>query len=289
MSSPRVPARIDRATLDRVLKRAAELQAGHHDAGDAGLSEEEVVALGQEVGISEAQLRQALLEERVRVRPAAEPGVLDRLIAPAEFTADRVVQGSVESVTAALTKWMEEREHLVPQRNAPGMVTFEPMGALAGVMRRVGAAFDPSRGQPYLDKAELVSAVITPLEEGFCHVTLSLTMRKRRSAYLGGGAAVASIGVAAAAIMMALDAVAFLPVIPLVAGGGGGLAVARSYRPSADRAQIGLERVLDTLERTPALPSGHDRDALPRSAILGREVGEAVRDFTREVRKALDK
>ncbi|MEI2719637.1 MAG: hypothetical protein V9E87_05790 [Gemmatimonadales bacterium] len=48
-----LPGRIDRATFDRVLQRAAELQAASHDIGE-GLTEEEVVALGNEVGIAPA-------------------------------------------------------------------------------------------------------------------------------------------------------------------------------------------------------------------------------------------
>ncbi len=46
----KVPSRLDRATFDRVLQRAAELQAASRDIGE-GLSEEEILALGTEVGI----------------------------------------------------------------------------------------------------------------------------------------------------------------------------------------------------------------------------------------------
>jgi len=46
----RIPARIDRATFERVLQRAAEIQAASRDIGE-GMSEEELLALGVEVGI----------------------------------------------------------------------------------------------------------------------------------------------------------------------------------------------------------------------------------------------
>ena len=77
----RLPARIDRDAFDRVLKRAAELQAHGRDIGE-GLSEEQVLALGKEVGIPEAQLRQALLEERTHVSLPEQHGPLDRFVAP---------------------------------------------------------------------------------------------------------------------------------------------------------------------------------------------------------------
>ena len=43
------PGRLDRATFDRVLKRAAELQGASKDIGE-GLSEEEILALAPRSG-----------------------------------------------------------------------------------------------------------------------------------------------------------------------------------------------------------------------------------------------
>ena len=51
------------------------------------------------------------------------------------------------------------------------------------------------------------------------------------------------------------------------------------------RAQLGLERMLDDLERRPALAAGSPP---PRSQQIAREVGQVVKDITREVRKALE-
>ena len=42
--------KIDRAALERIMQRAAELQTGERDIGE-GLTPEEVLALGKEVGI----------------------------------------------------------------------------------------------------------------------------------------------------------------------------------------------------------------------------------------------
>jgi len=56
---------ISQDALDRIIKRAAELQAGEHDVGE-GLSKDEVLALGKDVGIPNRYLQQALLEEQTR-------------------------------------------------------------------------------------------------------------------------------------------------------------------------------------------------------------------------------
>jgi hypothetical protein len=76
-----------------------------------------------------------------------------------------------------------------------------------------------------------------------------------------------------------------LAMIPAVAGLGTGALTARSFRPISARAQLGLERMLDDLERRPALAAGSPP---PRSQQIAREVGQVVKDITREVRKALE-
>ena len=50
------PARIDRAALERILQRAAELQASEHEGSH--LSPDEILSLGKEVGIPQRHLQQ---------------------------------------------------------------------------------------------------------------------------------------------------------------------------------------------------------------------------------------
>lgn len=286
--SSRLPARIDRATFDRVLQRAAELQAASRDIGD-GLSEEEVLALGTEVGIPANVLKQALLEERTHVAPPAPQGVLDTWVAPAEFRAERVVQGSEESVVKALTAWLDRYEHFVVQRATLGRVTYEPIDSIAGAMRKIRQMFDGSSGRPYQERTELLTAVITPLEDGFCHVTLVATLRRSRRNHLIG-TAIAGVGGMAVSVgllaLVSLPAAELLALLPAAAGLGTGALSARAYRPIAARAQLGLERALDELERRPALGDGAVQP--PRSQAIARGVGQVVKEITREVRKALE-
>ncbi|PYP56441.1 MAG: hypothetical protein DMD40_10765 [Gemmatimonadetes bacterium] len=64
---------VSREALERIIKRAAELQAGEHDVGD-GLTNNEVLALGKDVGIPDRYLRQAMLEEQTRSARWREDG-----------------------------------------------------------------------------------------------------------------------------------------------------------------------------------------------------------------------
>ncbi|MEO5799671.1 MAG: hypothetical protein ABIZ70_04335 [Gemmatimonadales bacterium] len=282
---PKLPARIDRATFDRLLQRAAELQAASSDIGD-GVSEDELLALGKEVGIPEQHLRQALLEERTRAVPAEPTDTLDAWFGRADLTSERVVQGTEEGIALAIARYLESREHFVLQRAAVGRTTFEPMSPFAGAMRKMRKIFDGS-GKPYLERAELISVVITPLEAGFCHVTIAATLRRTRRAYVGGATALGVGGLIGGVLMVVLGAPELAAIIPIVPGAAAGVAVSRQFRPVAARAQLGLERLLDELERKPSLPPGAAPQG-PNSSRLAREVGQVVRDITTEVRKALE-
>lgn len=280
----RLPARIDRDAFDRVLKRAAELQAHGRDIGD-GLSEEEVLSLGTEVGIPEAQLRQALLEERTRVSLPEQHGTLDRWVAPAAVMAERVVQGTPDTVAAALIRWFEQHEVLVVQRRTGEKITWEQTSSFAGAMKRIGWSFNANRGKPFLDKAELVTALITQLEPGFCHVTLLASLRNNRSSYVGGGAAVTSIGAAAGVVVAVLGAPLLIAGVIAIPALVGGVAVTRLFRGVNERARLGLERALDELERHPSLPA---QAATARPRALGRDLGEVVLQITKEVKRAFE-
>ncbi|MES2123601.1 MAG: hypothetical protein V4503_02820 [Gemmatimonadota bacterium] len=282
---PKLPARIDRATFDRLLQRAAELQAAASDIGD-GVSEADVLALGKEVGIPEQHLRQALLEERTRVVPAAPNGIVDDWFGRADLVADRVVQGSEEGIALQLARELEFREHFVVQRATVGRTTFEPMSSFAGAMRKMRRMFEGA-GKPYLDRAELVTVVITPLEAGFCHVTLAATLRRTRNAFVGGGVAIGAAGALFGVLLTVSGAPEVAGLLPAVPSLGMGWIVARLFRPIANRAQLGLERILDELERKPSLPPGRAAPT-PAPSRIARDVGKVVRDITTEVRKALE-
>src|SRR5690349_1584708 len=94
---PALPMRqsLDRNALDRILKRAGELQVSAADPAEE-MTEEQLIALGQEVGITPQHLRQAIAEERTRPALPDEPGLTDRWVGPSAVSARRVIRGSRE-------------------------------------------------------------------------------------------------------------------------------------------------------------------------------------------------
>lgn len=280
-----LPARIDREAFERVLQRATEIQAHGRDVGES-LTEDEVLALGREVGIPEVHLRQALLEEQTRVIAREPTGAIDRLLAPATVTAERVVAGTPDSITTALIGWFEQHEVLVVQRRTAAKISWEQSSSFAGAMKRIGWTFSANRSRPFLDKAELVTALITPLEDGYCHVTLVAALRGTRTGYLAGGTVLGGSGVAAAGVAVVLGAPVALMAVATVPAVAVGWLVARLFRPVAERSRLGLLRALDHLERHPAMPAA--TPLLPRGSGIARDIGEVVREITREVRKAME-
>ena len=245
------PAGIDRPALERILQRAAELQAGERDMGHA-LSPDEVLALGREVGIPDRYLQQALLEERVRVD--VEPaGLWERIAGPASVVAQRAVPGGVEQIERSLLGWVDENELFCVQRQQPGRIVWEPVGGITAALRRSSAVI--RSGRPFmLSQADTVSATIHPLGPGRSHVALSAATRRTRAQFVGGGAGLAATGVAGAGLLMVLGAL--LPVALLATSGGliAGYATARRYPGAIERVQLGLERALDHLEHGATKP-----------------------------------
>jgi hypothetical protein len=269
------PARIDRAALERIIQRAAELQITDRDTGDS-LTSDELMALGREVGIPGRYLQQAMLEERTRLGTVAATGLFDRVTGPGEVTAQRVVRGDSVGIEQALVRWMERNELLCIQRQQPGRVTWEPMGGIPAAIRRSTAALGVGKRPFMLSRAATVSATIIPLESGYSHISLSADARKVRSEYVGGGAAVATAGVASTTIMVALGALLPVALLPLPFALGAGYAVLRRYGPALARIQLGLERALDFLEE------GSGRPQLPERAagildLLAEEVRKALK------------
>lgn len=269
------PARIDRAALERIIQRAAELQT-ERETGDS-LTSDELIALGREVGIPGQYLQQALLEERTRLANVGAAGLFERVTGPGEIAAKRVVRGDPDGVEQALLRWIEKNELLCVQRQQAGRITWEPIGGMQAAFRRSTAALGSGKRPFMLSRVATVSATIVPLEPGFTHVALSADTRKVRNEYVGAGAALAGAGVASTVALVALGALLPLALLPLPLAFGVGYGVLRRFAPAVARIQLGLERALDFLEQGGATPQHQLPDR--HAGILGL--------LADEVRKAL--
>ncbi|HEY3012116.1 MAG TPA: hypothetical protein VGJ36_05160 [Gemmatimonadales bacterium] len=270
------PARIDRTALERIIRRAAELQTAEREIGDS-LTSDELISLGREVGIPVRYLQQALLEERTRLGPPGPAGVMERVAGPGEVIAHRVVSLEPEPAERALMRWMEGNELLCIQRQQPGKITWEPLGGFQAAVRRSTAALGAGKRPFMLSRAATVSASILPLESGYSHVTLSADARKVRSEYVASGAAVAGAGAAGTVIMVALGALLPVALLPLPFALGVGYTILRRYGPTLARLQLGLERALDSLENGVVKASHQLPERAGLMGLLADELRKALK------------
>lgn len=269
-----VPSKFDRSQLDRILQRAAELQAGERDPGEE-LSRDELLQLGRDVGIPGKYLEQAVLEEQTRLPAQRLEGFWDHAAGPALVGAMRVVRGDTAQVEQILVDYMEEHELLSIARQGTGRLIWEPLKGFNAAMKRSTAVLGGGKKPFMLARATGLTATITSLESGYVHVALEADLREARGSFVGGSVALGGLAVAGAAVTFAIG----LPFVGLAAAPlwlGFGWGVLRRYAPVFQRTQMGLERALDHLERGEVKPR---HQLTPGASIVG-----AVLD---EVRKAI--
>jgi len=247
-SNPKPPARrIDRSSLERVLARAAELQAGSGETPDE-FTEEQLLELGKEVGLSPQHLRQALAEDRTRsILPDEETGIAASLFGPSRVRADRTVPGKAEDVLGSIDVWMQRTELLIVKRHLADRIVWEPRhDFVVSVKRalRVG-------GRDYaLSQSFETSATVVQIEEGRVHVGLDADFRTSRRRSAGSIAGTAAVGAAATGALMVMGIMTAVAVAPVIIMPFAGLAGARALQGRVvSRAQLALEQLLDRLER----------------------------------------
>jgi hypothetical protein len=256
-SLPADAAQLDRGALERVLTRAAELQA-HSVEPSEGMTEQELVDLGREVGISADYVRRALAEERTRIDvPAGEAGsaLVNGWFGPSHVSVSRVVRGSPTGLLAALDEWMQRQESMMPRRRMSDRLTWEPRRDFLGNLQR-GFNF---RGKTYdLVAASEIAATAAAVDSSSSLVRLDADLWSARRRSTIGSGVVAGAGVASGSGIVALASL--FPEGSLLLGGlvggvwagiGGLIAttVARSQRRKVSRVHAALEQILDRLER----------------------------------------
>lgn len=238
------PQRLTNEQFEMVIRRAAELQAGSAEEGGAeGLSEDEVLRIGRELGLSGTHLGRALAE--VRSGAAPERGVVARLMGTSRFSVSRAVPGGASVVARDLEQYLVEHEYLVVQRRLADRTVFvRASGMLAAVARTTTGMF---RRSPLLG-VETLDVAVRPLEDRLCFVGLSTDLAGERTGHLVGGTVLGGVfgTVGAASLSIAVGPVAALIGVPILAAGLGGMRYA--YQGEARKVLVQMEALLDRLE-----------------------------------------
>ena len=248
---------LDRSALERVLARAAELQVGTGERTEE-LSDDQIVELGKEVGLSPEHLRQALAEERTRAAMSPETGGFgERLFGSSVLSASRTINGAPTTVLKQLDTWMQREECLQVKRHLDERIVWEPQRGLVSVARR---ALNVSGRSYALSQAHEVAATVVDVGANKVLVRLDADFSNRRTDLTRGTVAVSAIGVAGSGALATIGLVVSLAVpVGLVLGlaaapalvlsGVGYWAMKSTYVRQLARAQLALEQLLDRVER----------------------------------------
>lgn len=243
---------LDRAALERVLARASELQAGSSDVSES-MTEDQLIELGKEVGLSPEHVRQAIAEEQTRVA-VQEPGRAAGFFGPTTAWTQRVIAGTQADVLARIDRYMQKEEGLSVRRRFAERITWEASRDFLGTVRR---GFRIGGGRYALTKADETGATVVPVDTNRVLVRLdaAFTDARRRNVTIGGS--LAGVGVAGGGGLVAVAASfpgSSMPIALLIGAlwaglGGVGLAsMAKTQRSNVQNAQLALEQALDRLE-----------------------------------------
>jgi len=170
--------------MQTVVRRAAELSAAETDANEL-ITEDELIRIGRELGLSERHVKQALYE-----RPFDEPNaLLDRHVGLPIVVTSRALLGDPEPIRRELENYFVTREYLQVVKRHSNTTVFEPAHDTFSKMAR---AF--RRPRPHqLGRARYVELTVRQLEAGWSHVRLELQYPHARSWRLLNGALVGGL------------------------------------------------------------------------------------------------
>lgn len=240
-----LPARrLSTQELEAVIRRAVEIQSGASGTPDEGISEGEVIRIGQELGLDPVTVRRAITD--VRGRPPEERGVLAKTMGPGSIRAARTVRRPAAAVGLLVEEYLLKCEYMLVQRRFPDRTRYTRGTGVAAVMGRAARKFGASHALMDLPQLDVS---VSALDDASCLVEVSVDLGVTRAGLAAGAAAVggtAASGVAAFALATTIaDPIALLG-LPALLGSWAGFrgiygAVQRSHQEK-------LESFLDRLE-----------------------------------------
>lgn len=243
--------------LERVIRRAAEIQFDAGEGGRESLTEDEVLRIGREVGIEPRHVRRALAEVRAEslVPDLPDPsGVVSTVWGEATVRASRVVPGDAAEVQRKVEEHFRTEESLQSVRRRSGRSLWEPAGGLVSKMQR---ALDVGGKGYELAEARSVELAVVDLEPGWSLVTLTVDLSNLRRDQAIAWTAGATPVLFAGGVMASL-ALGF-PMVLALAGAGGGVAATSTLgagwtlEKKRRRYRLVVEGLLDRLEHNESL------------------------------------
>ena len=252
---------LSRRNLEVVIRRAVELSSEESDSSD-NVSEEELIRIAGELGISSRHVKQALFEAP---REQAELTYLDRWFGPETVVVSRMVPCPQKIAHGRLEDYLVTHEYLQVRRRQGNHAYFEPAD---DPFSSIARSFNRPASRYHLARAQRAYLTIRTVDEQSCHVRLELSYAEKRKSQ-GNGAIIGGVvsgtlvgGVVGIATGIMVGGPGMVEVIAgslagIAAGGGtfaGIIAGFRSsYRKWVERTQVEADALLDRLEQSDTL------------------------------------
>jgi hypothetical protein len=269
-----VSDKLTRREVDFVLRRAAELDTETSSPAEQGstesLSVTELVRLGEEAGLPQAAVEQALAEMRrgAPIEPE-EGGALTRALGASRVVVSRVVSAPLETARRAVDRFLRDQLMTVRRHHGDRVEWERAQGLWPGLVRSLD--FSKRYAFALVTRVETILSAEGP-DGRQTAITFNIDlseMRRERFGQMGMRAAMAFL-------LFGLGGALMVPgsaVYDLVALAGGGVAAGgifalerRRYLESRSRVQLAPERFLDLLtlrHRRNASPADDDPDESP--------------------------
>ncbi len=264
MSSADLPAEstgkaIARPDFEAVIRRAVELSLQDADAQER-LSEDEVIRIATELGLSAKHARQALYE---LPELDSERSVFERQFGPAVLVASRAVPGDAQNTLRRLEDYLHTGEYLQVVRRQQGRLLLMPAEDTISLLAR-GLLRPRHRFQ--LSRSRRVALTARPLDTTTTHVQIATDMSEQRQSSVRNGVAAGTLGgiivAGTAAGLVGIHVPDAAAPVAAIAAAIGGLAASISsavsvtgarFKKRMAAARLELDGLLDRAERGEAL------------------------------------
>jgi hypothetical protein len=240
-----LPARkLSSTELEAVIKRAVELQTARETEMTDGLSDTEVVRIGQELGLEQHLVRRAIAE--VRSRPPEETGLVAGMMGPGVIRASRTIRRPPTELGMFLEQYLLEAEYMVVERRFPDRTRYV---RAQGFGAAVGRGLSKMRSRVAPLELSVVDVGVAMADDDSSVVTMSVDLSNGRlGAALGGVLGGAAGGGGVAIIVLATTAPHLLALAGIGVLAAGVLGSRGIYRLVANTIHNKLEGFLDRLE-----------------------------------------